>query len=144
MKILCSTLLLASLCGPALGQSSARFAITRGVMACGGATSSASARFRLASTVGQPLAAEPGSARYSLQGGFWIVPSPVLFGPEIFGGNFLALIQSELGKTYTLQYADALGSPWQSLPPVTGNGNIITVTNSAVGVAGRFYRLLER
>ena len=67
-----------------------------------------------------------------------------MFGPAKVGTNFLVSIQSELGKTYTLQYENALGSGWQSLPPITGNGNVITVTNGAVGVAQRFYRLVEQ
>ncbi|MGA2555320.1 MAG: hypothetical protein ABSG04_03515, partial [Verrucomicrobiota bacterium] len=73
-----------------------------------------------------------------------IVPSPILFGPNRLGTNFLVSIQSELGQTYTLQYENALGSGWQSLPPITGNGNLIIVTNGAVGVTQRFYRLVQQ
>jgi hypothetical protein len=138
MKTLFLLLIISS---TAFAQSSARFTITRNIVAGGGATASTSPRFQLASTIGQPLAATPGSARFSIQGGFWIVPAPILFGPAKVGTNFLVSIQSEPGKTYTLQYENTLGSAWQSLPPVTGNGNVITVTNGAVGVAQRFYRL---
>jgi hypothetical protein len=60
------------------------------------------------------------------------------------GTNFLVCIQSEPGKTYTVQYLNALGSSWQSLPPVAGNGCVITMTNGAAGVAQRFYRLQEQ
>jgi arginine repressor len=66
-----------------------------------------------------------------------------LFDPARVGTNFLVSIQSELGKSYTLQYLDALGSSWQNLPTITGDGNVITVTNSAAK-AQRFYRLLEQ
>jgi len=125
-------------------QSSARFTITRGVIAGGGTTPSTSTRFQLASTIAQPLAAVPSSARFSIQGGFWIVPAPILFGPAVAGTNFLVSIQSELGKTYTLQYMSALGASWQSLPPITGNGSVITVTNGGAGGGQRFYRLLEQ
>ena len=125
-------------------QSSTRFAITRNIVAGGGTTASTSARFQLASTIAQPLAATPSSDRFSIQGGFWIVPAPILFGPTATGTNFLVSIQSELGKTYTLQYMNALGSSWQSLPTITGNGNVITVTNGGAGVAQRFYRLVEQ
>ena len=52
-------------------------------------------------------------------------------------------IQSELGKTYTVQYITAIGSSWQNLASVPGNGNVITVTNAAPGSI-RFYRLVEQ
>lgn len=130
--------------GTAFAQSSPRFAITRNVIAGGGATTNASPRFTLSSTIAQPLAAVPSSARYSIQGGFWIVPAPIMFGPTTVGTNFLVSIQSELGKTYTVQYLNALGSTWQSLPSVAGTGGIITVTNSSAATTQRFYRLVEQ
>jgi hypothetical protein len=126
------------------GQGSPQFAITRNVIAGGGTTASTSSRFRLDSTVAQPLAAVPSSARFSIQGGFWIVPAPIIFGPTVAGTNFLVSIQSELGKTYTVQYLNALGSGWQSLPPVNGTGGIITLTNGGTGVGQRFFRLLQQ
>ena len=138
-----SLLLLLLVSSTAFAHSSARVNITRCVIAGGGATVNSS-RFQLGSTIAQPLAAVPSSSRFSIQGGFWIWPSPILFGPASVGTNFLVSIQSEPGKTYTLQYENALGSGWQSLPPITGNGNVITVTNGAVGVAQRFYRLVQQ
>jgi hypothetical protein len=140
MKVILLLLLVAT---TGFGQSSSRFSITRNIIASGGTTASSS-RFRLAGTIAQPLAAVPASSRFSVQGGFWIWPSPILFGPAKVGTNFLVSIQSELGKTYTLQYLDALGSSWQSLPPITGSGHVITVTNSVVGAISRFYRLVEQ
>jgi hypothetical protein len=141
MKILFLLLLVS---GSAFAQSSARFDITRSAVAGGGATTNNSARFQLASTIAQPLAAVPSSARFSIQGGFWIRPAPILFGPNYVGTNFLVSIQSEPGQTYNLQYMNTLGSSWQSLSPITGNGNIITVTNGGAGVAQRYYRLMEQ
>jgi hypothetical protein len=141
MKILCLLLFVST---AALAQSSSRFTITRSVIAGGGTTASTSSRFQLASTIAQPLAAVPSSSRFSIQGGFWIVPAPILFGPAKVGTNFLVSIQSEPGKTYTLQYENALGSGWQSLPPIPGNGNVITVTNSAANAMQGFYRLIEQ
>jgi hypothetical protein len=137
-------LLLVTFSEAAFAQSSARFTITSSEIAGGGTTSSTSSRFQLNSTVAQPLAAVPDSARFSIQGGFWIVPAPILFGPTAVGTNFLVSIQSELGVNYTLQYENALGSSWQSLPPITGNGSVITVTNGGVGVTERFYRLFQQ
>ena len=114
------------------------------MIAGGGATLSASSRFQLASTVGQPLAAVPAGTRFSIQGGFWIWPSPVFFAPTKVGTNFMVSIQSEPGKTYTVQSMSALGSSWQNLATVAGNGNVITVTNAASGNTQGFYRLIEQ
>jgi hypothetical protein len=136
-------LLFVAVSATTFAQSSARFTITRSVIAGGGTTFSGSSRFQLGSTIAQPLAAAPRSARFLIQGGFWIVPAPILFGPTTMGTNFLVSIQSELGKTYTLQFMNALGSSWQSLSPITGTGGIITVTNGGAGVGQRFFRLVQ-
>ncbi len=142
MKILFLLLLVSS---TAFAQSSARFSITRSVIAGGGTTFSSSARFQLGSTIGQPLAAVPSSARFSIQGGFWIRPAPIFFAPTAVNGNFLVSIQSELGESYTVSYANSLSSPsWQILTNITGNGSVITVTNSAAGVTSRFFRLIQQ
>lgn len=142
-KIILGLLLVAGAVS-AFAQSSPRFTITRSVIAGGGLTAATNGHYRLDSTVAQPLAAVPGSAHYSIQGGFWIVPAPILFGPATVGTNFLISIQSEAGKTYTVQYMNALGSSWQSLPSVSGTGGVITVTNGGAGVGQRFYRLVEQ
>ncbi|HEY5043332.1 MAG TPA: hypothetical protein VIK53_15175 [Verrucomicrobiae bacterium] len=137
--------LLISISTSVFAQSSARFTITRSVVAGGGTTFSSSARFQLGSTVAQPLAAVPKSARFSIQGGFWIRPAPIFFAPTAVNGNFMVSIQSELGETYTVSYANSLSSPsWQTLTNITGNGSVMTVTNSAPGVAQRFYRLIQQ
>lgn len=130
---------------PLTAQSSSRFAVARGVIAGGGATVSSSARFQLASTVAQPVAAVPSSARFSIQGGFWIRPSPIFFAPKAVNGNFLVSIQTELSGNYTVSYASSLSNPnWQTLTNLTGNGAIMTVTNSASGVTLRFFRLMQQ
>jgi hypothetical protein len=130
---------------PLYAQSSARFTIARSVIACGGATLSASSRFQLGSTIAQPLAAMPSSARFSIQGGFWIWPSPIIFAPTKVGDNFIVSLQTELGKTYIVQYTDALApANWRNLPSITGSGGVENLTNSAPGVPQRFYRLIEQ
>ena len=54
-------------------------------------------------------------------------------------------IQTELGKTYTVQYVDSLATlNWQNLPSIGGDGTVKTVTNSAPNVTQRFYRLIEQ
>ena len=138
-------LLLICFSGTAFAQSSARFTITRGVIAGGGTTFSSSARFQLGSTIAQPLAAVPSSARFSIQGGFWIRPAPIFFAPTAVNGNFMVSIQSEPGEAYIVSYANSLSNPsWQTLTNITGNGTVMTVTNSAPGVAQRFYRLIQQ
>jgi len=143
MKIIL-LLLLVSFSEATFAQSSPRFNITRTVITGGGATASTSSRFQLSSTIAQPLAAVPSSTRFSIQGGFWIWPAPILFAPTRAGTNFLVSIESEPGKTYTVQYLNVLGSSWQNLTTVAGNGNVITVTNAALGGTQRFYRLMEQ
>jgi hypothetical protein len=129
----------------AFAQSSARFTIIRGVIAGGGATFSSGTRFQLSGTIAQPLAAVPCGARFSIQGGFWIWPSPTFFAPAKTGDNFIVSFQTNPGNTYTVQYTDTLSPPnWQSLPTVAGNGAVESVTNSAPGIAQRFYRLIEQ
>ena len=115
------------------------------MIAGGGTTFSSSSRFQLGSTIAQPLAAVPDSVRFSIQGGFWIWPSPTVFAPTKVGNNFIVSFQTEPGKTYTVQYTDTLAPPtWQNLPSVPGNGATESVTNSAPGIANRYYRLLEQ
>ena len=143
MKIL-FLLLSVSISGTAFAQSSPRFAITRSVVAGGGVTST-SGRFQLSGTIAQPLAAVPSSARFSIQGGFWITPAPVIFAPTKTGNNFILSFQTEPGKNYTAQYVDSLSAlNWQSLPSISGDGTVKTVTNSAPGIPQRFYRLIEQ
>jgi hypothetical protein len=138
-------LLLVSLSTSAFGQSGGRFTITRGVIAGGGTNYSSSARFKLAGTIAQPLAAVPASARFAVRGGFWIWPAPIIFAPAMAGDNFVFSLQTEPGKTYTVQYIDALGPlNWQQLTNVAGDGSVKTLTNSAPGVDQRFYRLIEQ
>jgi hypothetical protein len=133
-------------------QSSPRFAVTHSVIGGGGAVATSS-RFQLNGSVGQPLTAVPKSSRFSIQGGFWIQPAPqsapqpapIIFAPAKVGDNFVVMIQTELGKTYTVQYTDSLSAAnWQDLSSIPGNGGVETVTNIAPGASQRFYRLLEQ
>ena len=144
LKILLS-LSLICVSGTVFAQSGNRFAITREVMAGGGTTFSSSPRFQLGSTVAQPLAAVPAGTRFSIQGGFWIWPTPTFFAPAKSGDDFIVSFQTNPGNTYTVQYTDSLAPQnWQNLPSIPGNGSVETVTNHAPGVARRFYRLIEQ
>ncbi len=145
MRILLLLVSLSILATAGFAQSSARFSITRSVVASGGTTFSTSSRFQLGSTIAQPLAAVPSSARFSIQGGFWIQPAPIVFAPTKVGTNFLFSFQTEPGETYTAQYVNSLSAlNWQSLPSVVGDGTVKTITNSAPGVTQRFYRINQQ
>jgi hypothetical protein len=138
-------LLFVAVAGTAFAQSSSRFTITRSVIAGGGTTFSTSSRFKLGSTIAQPLAAVPSSSRFSILGGFWIWPAPIIFAPTKLGNNFTLSFQTDLGKTYLVQYTDTIAPPnWQNLPIIPGNGGVQTVTNSAPDIAQRYYRLIEQ
>ena len=142
MKIVYLLLLVST---TAFAQSSGRFTITRSVVAGGGTTFSTSSRFQLGSTIAQPLAAVPSSARYSIQGGFWIRPAPILFAPARAGTNFVFSLQTEPGKNYTVNYAGSLAATnWPTLTTIGGDGTVKTVTNSVSGGTQRFYRLIEQ
>jgi hypothetical protein len=142
-RILLAVALLGSVA--ALAQSGGQYFITHAITSGGGATFSSSGRFQLGSTIAQPVASAPSSSRFAIQGGFWIYPAPAVLAPGIVGTNFVFSFQAELGKTYTPQYSDSLAAPsWQSLPNIAGDGTVKSVTNSAPGVAQRYYRLLER
>ena len=144
MRIL-SLFLIVSFSGTAFAQSSSRFTITRSVVAGGGSTFSTSSRFQLGSTIAQPLAAVPSSSRFSIQGGFWIWPAPIIFAPTEVGDNFFLSFQTEPGKTYVPQYVDSPTTlNWQSLIPIGGDGALKIITNAAPGVTQRFYRLIEQ
>jgi len=46
------------------------------------------------------------------------------------------------GLSYVAEYSDALGgSPWVALPPVTGTGGVLTVTDPGAAGTMRFYRV---
>ncbi len=144
MKIL-FLLLIVSFSGTAFAQSSARFTITRSVVAGGGATFSTSSRFQLGSTIAQPLAAAPSSAHFSVQGGFWTWNGNAIFGLAKVGNSFKFSFQTETGKSYTIQYTDSLNPvSWQPLQTLSGDNNERTVTDSAVAGAYRYYRIIEQ
>ena len=141
MKILFLFLLIAS---TAFAQSSARFTITRNIMAGGGTTASSQRAFQLGEHH-RPAARCRARQRavFPFKADFGFGHRPLCLGPPRWEPIFCCPSRANLEKTYTLQYVNALGSSWQNLPPITGNGNIITVTNSAAK-AQRFYRLLEQ
>jgi hypothetical protein len=144
MRTLLLLLLLGLASETTSAQTSGRFSITRSVVAGGGATHGSNTHFGLSSTIGQPLGDAPASARFSVRSGFWIWRAPLMLAPTKVGSDFTFSFETELGKTYTPQYADSLVTlNWQSLPAISGDGTIKTATNPAAGVARRFFRLVE-
>jgi len=71
-----------------------------------------------------------------------VVQSPQLRNPRRQGSMFSVTVATLPGKSYVLEFKDALnGSSWGTLPPVSGDGTDKTLTDpSAVG-PHRFYRV---
>jgi hypothetical protein len=141
MKRNCWIIALAFTC-VALAQNS-RPPVTRSVVAGGGTTLSSSNRFQLSSTAGQPTTDVLSGNRFSIRQGFWIWRAPALLPASKVGTNLVFSLQTEVGKTYAIQYSDSLASPaWQNLLNVTGDGSIQTMTN-AFSSTVRFFRVVE-
>ncbi len=69
--------------------------------------------------------------------------SPGLINPRIIGTNFIFSFQSAAGQSYSVESATNLSSrAWTPLETVTGNGTVLTLTNS-LGLAQTFYRLIS-
>ena len=66
---------------------------------------------------------------------------PPLFNPVFSNNVFSVSVSTIAGKSYTLQYKNALSdSMWSSLPAVAGDGTIKILTDSSATVSRRFYR----
>jgi hypothetical protein len=114
------------------------------VLAGGGTTFSTSSRFKLGSTIAQPVASVPSSSRFSIQSGFWYRPAIEIVAAARIGTNFVFSFETEVGKAYSVEYADSLATPsWQTFTNLTGDGVAKTVTQSAVGRTNRFYRVFQ-
>ena len=139
-------LLLALTCGlTAHAQSGGRFTMVRSVIAGGGTTFSTGGNFSLGSTIAQPTAGLLTGSRYSVQGGFWIVPPFLVFAPVKTNGTFNLSVETTAGKTYILEFTASIAPPvWQPLPSITGDGTVKTVTDPVAGGGQRYYRIREQ
>ena len=138
-------LVLGLFCAGAVHAQSGQPFIIRSVVAGGGATLSSSNRFQLSSTLGQPVVGTIAGGRFSMQQGFWFRRAPMIIAASRVGADFVFTLQTELGKTYAMQYADSYSSPnWQNLSILIGNGSVQSVTNAAPSAAQRYYRVLEQ
>ena len=119
--------------------------MVRSVVAGGGTTFSTGGRFTLGSTLGQPVAGPLTGSRYSIQGGFWIVPPFLVFAPVKTNGTFNLSVETTAGKTYILEFTASIAPPvWQPLPSITGDGTVKTVTDPVAGGGQRYYRIREQ
>ena len=68
-----------------------------------------------------------------------------LVNPHWQNGVFTVTVPTLAGKSYALQYKTTLFDiTWTSLPAVTGNGSILTLTDSTASSTQRFYRVSEQ
>ena len=66
---------------------------------------------------------------------------PPLFNPFFSNNVFGVSVSTVAGKSYTLQFKNALSdSTWTSLPAVPGDGTIKALTDPSATVGRRFYR----
>ena len=68
---------------------------------------------------------------------------PLLINVQnVNGQNFRFSFATELGRTYIVQYTASLTTPnWQNAPSFTGDGTVVTVTDTTANTM-RFYRVL--
>jgi hypothetical protein len=142
-------LLLLLVSSTAFAQSSARFNIARGVISGGGMMFSTSSRYRLASTIGQPLAATPSSSRFSIKGGFWsatnssVVTINVVIGTSHFlpNGQFQLTISGGVsGQNYEIETSTNLVN-WTVLTNFTGTNTPFYFDDAqTTNFKERFYR----
>jgi hypothetical protein len=78
----------------------------------------------------------------TLQGGPADLLPVYILNPARIGNDFVLSFNTVASRSYTVQYCDVLPAPaWTNLPPVGGNGALVTVTNfNAVG-GHRYYRV---
>jgi len=80
-------------------------------------------------------------AAISLEGA--VLPAaPQILHPHEVAGSLVFELSTEVGQTYTIEYADILpSSSWQTLTTITGDGTTKMVTDPVLS-AQRFYRVL--
>jgi hypothetical protein len=71
-------------------------------------------------------------------------PQFLLANPHWQNGMFTVSVPTQVAKSYQLQYKIGLSESWKSLPPVTGSGSALTLTDTDASSTQRFYRVSER
>jgi autotransporter-associated beta strand protein len=123
-------------------QASARYNISKSSISGGGIIFSGSTRYRLGSTLGQPLIAGPNSLRFRINGGFWNVPAQYLFVTKLSTGSDLTLGPSWTGGTppnsenIAAWSANSLGSGLTLNSPMSWGGMSILGGTSDIRING--------
>ena len=69
-------------------------------------------------------------------------PAFTLSNPMWTSTGFSVSVQSQIGKSYTLEYKASLeDSTWTALQPVSGNGAAITLSDKSATLTQRFYHV---
>jgi Regulator of chromosome condensation (RCC1) repeat len=72
-------------------------------------------------------------------------PGFQLSGPTWKDGTFSVSAPTQAGKSYALEYKNSFSDTgWTPLPPVTGNGGLVTLTDPSAQGAARFYRVVQQ
>lgn len=67
---------------------------------------------------------------------------PILFNPIKSGDIFRVSLETEAGRSYTLEFQSMIGGfSWTALPPVIGNGQVKTLEDPAGLSSERLYRV---
>ncbi len=73
---------------------------------------------------------------------------PALLGPSWSGGTFRVSVATIAGRSYVLEYQNAIGAPantnWTALPTVNGDGTVRQITDPNASATRRFYRLRQQ
>jgi hypothetical protein len=70
---------------------------------------------------------------------------PVIGSPTLSGGTFKLVFPTETGPSYVVEYKDSLNdSVWKQLITVDGTNQPVTITDSSLTNASRFYRVRVR
>jgi PKD repeat protein len=85
----------------------------------------------------------PGGTNVMISTNFVVVSArPALQSLSLNGNQFIFSFNTIPGKSYVLEYKDALQqTQWQTLSTTPGDGTLKTITNSTASPAQRFYRL---
>jgi hypothetical protein len=70
--------------------------------------------------------------------------APFIFNASFHAGVFTASVPSSIGKSYRLEYKNAVtDSGWTQLPALSGTGQMLALTDSSATNASRFYRVRQ-
>jgi hypothetical protein len=71
------------------------------------------------------------------------ISSPTLMNPTVNFNCFSVTLLAQSGHVYRLERRDALSSNWQTFPLAAGNGGLLNLSDSAIDISERFYRVRQ-